>query len=156
MGIFNNEIFESLPIFLSTAFSDCDLVLTETKGAGPIGMSKTKNQKPKSVFAFRHSILTNQSVKKMKSETKTRFRRRKRMLENQKTCSFFDVEKSKSVMVYRCKQERLPYIAVSRKDYLTPSCSTHNWLSCQKKFAWRHRRLHLCHSKLQTRVGRSL
>ena len=64
----------------------------------------------------------------------------------------FSTSKSKgrkaktSFMVYRCKQARL----------LTPSCSTHNWLPCQKKLARRHRRLSLCNSKLQSRVGRLL
>ena len=59
---------------------------------GPIGTSKTKNQKAFLLF----DTVFYQSVKKMKSKNKTRFRRRKRRLENQKTCSFFDVEKQGS------------------------------------------------------------
>ena len=65
----------------------------------------------------------------MMSQTKTRFRQRKRRVENQKTCSFFDVEKQ----VSKTKNELSSYIAVTTEDHFSLSSSTYNLPMMSKK-----------------------
>ena len=92
--------------------------------------SGRRNQKPKSVFAFRHCVLLpigrENEVENQNSfsTSKTEARKPKNML------SFFDVEKQGS----KSKNELHGISLCKQARSLTPSCSTHNWLPCQKSW----------------------